>query len=50
MEKKVIIEEIGMYDDQPMWSAYDHAKQASTSPTIRWATASWAPPDEHHAP
>src|SRR5438132_8620992 len=27
MEKKVIIEEIGMYDDQPMWSAYDHAKQ-----------------------
>src|SRR5438270_552796 len=28
MEKKVIIEEIGMYDDQPMWSAYDHAKRA----------------------
>jgi predicted Zn-dependent peptidase len=28
MEKKVIIEEIGMYDDNPMWSAYDHAKQA----------------------
>ncbi len=27
MEKKVIIEEIGMYEDQPMWSAYDHAKQ-----------------------
>src|SRR6516225_6987786 len=27
MEKKVIIEEIGMYDDQPLWSAYDHAKQ-----------------------
>src|SRR5438034_8314553 len=27
MEKKVIIEEIGMYDDQPMWSAYDHAKK-----------------------
>jgi predicted Zn-dependent peptidase len=27
MEKKVIIEEIGMYDDNPMWSAYDHAKQ-----------------------
>jgi predicted Zn-dependent peptidase len=27
-EKKVIIEEIGMYEDQPMWSAYDHAKQA----------------------
>jgi predicted Zn-dependent peptidase len=27
MEKKVIIEEIGMYDDQPMWSAYDRAKQ-----------------------
>ncbi len=26
-EKKVIIEEIGMYEDQPMWSAYDHAKQ-----------------------
>jgi predicted Zn-dependent peptidase len=28
MEKKVIIEEIGMYEDQPMWSAYDHAKKA----------------------
>src|ERR1700694_4482281 len=28
MEKKVIIEEIGMYDDQPMWCAYDHAKKA----------------------
>jgi predicted Zn-dependent peptidase len=28
MEKNVIIEEIGMYDDQPMWSAYDTAKQA----------------------
>jgi predicted Zn-dependent peptidase len=27
MEKKVIIEEIGMYDDQPMWSAYDQAKR-----------------------
>ncbi len=27
MEKKVIIEEIGMYDDQPMWLAYDLAKQ-----------------------
>ncbi len=27
MEKKVIIEEIGMYDDQPIWSAYDRAKQ-----------------------
>src|SRR5438270_5848230 len=27
MEKNVIIEEIGMYEDQPMWSAYDHAKQ-----------------------
>src|SRR5271166_2280516 len=27
MEKKVIIEEIGMYDDQPMWCAYDHAKR-----------------------
>ncbi len=27
MEKKVIIEEIGMYEDQPMWSAYDHAKR-----------------------
>jgi predicted Zn-dependent peptidase len=26
-EKKVIIEEIGMYEDQPMWSAFDHAKQ-----------------------
>src|SRR3954468_24434575 len=24
-EKKVIIEEIGMYEDQPTWSAYDHA-------------------------
>lgn len=28
MEKKVIIEEIGMYDDQPMWSAYDQSKRA----------------------
>src|SRR5438445_10714090 len=28
MEKKVIIEEIGMYEYQPMWSAYDHAKKA----------------------
>jgi predicted Zn-dependent peptidase len=27
MEKKVILEEIGMYEDQPMWSAYDHAKR-----------------------
>jgi predicted Zn-dependent peptidase len=27
MEKKVIIEEIGMYEDQPMWAAYDHAKR-----------------------
>jgi predicted Zn-dependent peptidase len=26
-EKKVIINEIKMYEDQPMWSAYDHAKQ-----------------------
>lgn len=28
VEKKVIIEEIGMYEDNPMWSAYDHAKRA----------------------
>src|SRR5439155_18112144 len=28
MEKTVIIEEIGMYEDQPTWSAYDHAKRA----------------------
>jgi predicted Zn-dependent peptidase len=28
MEKNVIIEEIGMYEDQPTWSAYDHAKRA----------------------
>src|SRR6202171_2454823 len=28
MEKKVIIEEIGMYEDQPMWCAYDRAKKA----------------------
>jgi predicted Zn-dependent peptidase len=28
MEKNVIIEEIGMYEDQPMWSAYDHAKRS----------------------
>lgn len=27
IEKKVIIEEIGMYDDQPMWCAYDIAKK-----------------------
>jgi len=28
MEKNVIIEEIGMYEDQPMFAAYDHAKRA----------------------
>src|SRR5438034_11239848 len=28
MEKNVIIEEIGMYEDQPVWSAYDHAKRS----------------------
>jgi predicted Zn-dependent peptidase len=28
IEKNVIIEEIGMYEDQPMWSAYDSAKRA----------------------
>src|SRR5438093_1394378 len=28
LEKNVIIEEIGMYEDQPMWSAYDQAKRA----------------------
>src|SRR5882762_10391749 len=27
IEKNVIIEEIGMYEDQPGWSAYDHAKK-----------------------
>src|SRR5262249_44012767 len=27
MEKNVIIEEIGMYEDQPMWSADDHPKR-----------------------
>jgi predicted Zn-dependent peptidase len=27
MEKNVIIEEIGMYEDQPTWSAYDRAKR-----------------------
>ena len=27
MEKNVIVEEIGMYEDQPTWSAYDHAKR-----------------------
>ena len=27
MEKNVIIEEIGMYEDQPMWSAYDQARR-----------------------
>lgn len=27
MEKNVIIEEIGMYDDQPNWAAFDHAKR-----------------------
>jgi predicted Zn-dependent peptidase len=26
-EKEVIIEEIGMYEDQPMWSTYDHVKR-----------------------
>jgi predicted Zn-dependent peptidase len=28
MEKNVIIEEIGMYDDQPTWCAYDRARKA----------------------
>jgi predicted Zn-dependent peptidase len=28
IEKNVIIEEIGMYEDQPTWSAYDAAKRA----------------------
>lgn len=28
MEKNVIIEEIGMYEDRPTWSAYDHARKA----------------------
>jgi predicted Zn-dependent peptidase len=28
VEKNVIIEEIGMYEDQPMWCAYDRAKKA----------------------
>ena len=28
MEKKVIIEEIGMYDDSPAWCAYDNARKA----------------------
>jgi predicted Zn-dependent peptidase len=27
VEKEVIVEEIKMYEDQPMWSAYDRAKQ-----------------------
>ena len=27
LEKKVIINEIGRYEDQPMWSAYDNAKK-----------------------
>jgi predicted Zn-dependent peptidase len=27
IEKNVIIEEIGMYEDNPGWSAYDHAKK-----------------------
>jgi predicted Zn-dependent peptidase len=27
MEKKVNINEIGRYEDMPMWSAYDHAKK-----------------------
>ncbi len=28
LEKNVIIEEIGMYDDQPMWCAYDQSRKA----------------------
>src|SRR5205823_9208046 len=32
VEKNVIIEEIGMYEDQPMWSAYDQAKRAFFGP------------------
>ena len=49
MEKKVIIEEIGMYEDQPMWSAYDHAKQA----LLRRPPAGQQRPRhrrEHHGP
>ncbi len=28
VEKKVIIEEIGMYEDQPNWCVYDHGRKA----------------------
>jgi predicted Zn-dependent peptidase len=28
VEKNVIIEEIGMYEDQPTWCCYDHAKKS----------------------
>ncbi|MBS0264968.1 MAG: insulinase family protein [Planctomycetes bacterium] len=31
MEKKVILEEIGMYDDQPTYTAYEHLMQAHFS-------------------
>ena len=49
MEKKVIIEEIGMYDDQPMWCAYDNAKQG----VLRRSPAGQQRPGhrrEHHRP
>ena len=42
MEKKVIIEEIGMYEDQPMWSRLRPRQAAVTSPTTASATASSA--------
>lgn len=31
-EKKVILDEIGMYEDQPMFCAYDHARKAFFAP------------------
>ena len=49
MEKKVIIEEIGMYDDQPMWSPTTSQKSVLRT-TIRSATASSARADSVGGP
>src|SRR3977135_4496974 len=49
MEKNVIIEEIGMYEHQPMWSAYDHAKKLYFAEHALGNT-SLVTPERIHAP
>ncbi len=49
MEKKVIIEEIGMYEDQPMWSAYDNAKRIYFA-EHKLGNSILGTPAEHHRP